>query len=172
MGKKDDVTTLSKVKDGFDFIGLIKNIALPLVGGIIVGLLTKGNINTYDKLKKPVFSLPNIVFTIVWILLYILMGVAAYKIYKKNRMGFNDNGAYFYYLVQLMINFLWPFVFFTFRLYGISFVIIITLLILVIITTIRFFKVDKLAGYLMIPYIIWLSYASVLNYFIWMYNEM
>lgn len=81
MSKKESITTLSKVKKDFDFIGLLKNIALPLGGGIIVGLLTKGTMDTYDKLKKPMFMLPNIVFPIVWIILYILIGVAAYRIY-------------------------------------------------------------------------------------------
>ena len=90
----------------------------------------------------------------------------------KNTTGINDDGAYFYYLVQLCINFLWPFVFFSFRLYGISFIILVTLLILVVLTTLKFRKVDKTAAYLMIPYILWLCYAGVLNYFVWVYNEM
>ena len=78
-------------KKDFDFIGLLKNIALSLGGGIIVGLLTKGTMDTYDKLKKPIFAPPNIVFPIVWIILYILIGVAAYRIYEKNKKGFDDN---------------------------------------------------------------------------------
>ena len=171
MSKKESITTLSKVKKDFDFIGLLKNIALPLGGGIIVGLLTKGTMDTYDKLKKPIFVPPNIVFPIVWIILYILIGVAAYRIYEKNKKGFNDNGAYFYYLVQLLINFLWPFIFFSFRLYGIALVIIIILLILAIITAIKFYKSDKIAGILLMPYIIWISYATILNYYIWILNE-
>ena len=74
MSKKESITTLSKVKKDFDFNGLLKNIALPLGGGIIVGLLTKGTMDTYDKVKKPIFAPPNIVFPIVWIILYILIG--------------------------------------------------------------------------------------------------
>lgn len=171
MSKKESITTLSKVKKDFDFIGLLKNIALSLGGGIIVGLLTKGTMDTYDKLKKPIFAPPNIVFPIVWIILYILIGVAAYRIYEKNKKGFNDNGAYFYYLVQLLINFLWSFIFFSFRLYGIALVIIIILLILAIITAIKFYKSDKIAGILLMPYIIWISYATILNYYIWILNE-
>ena len=171
MSKKENITTLSKVKKDFDFIGLLKNIALPLGGGIIVGLLTKGTMDTYDKLKKPMFTLPNIVFPIVWILLYIFIGVAAYKIYEKNKRGLNDSGAYFYYLVQLLINLLWPFLFFSFRLYGVAFIIIIILLVLVVITVIKFYKSDKIAGILLIPYILWLFYGTILNYYIWILNE-
>lgn len=161
-----------KVDDRFNFGALLKNLALPLIGGILIGFFIKNSTSIYNGIKKPVFAPPPIVFPIVWTILYVLMGIAAYRIYMKNTTGINDDGAYFYYLVQLCINFLWPFVFFSFRLYGISFIILVTLLILVVLTTLKFRKVDKTAAYLMIPYILWLCYAGVLNYFVWVYNEM
>lgn len=161
-----------KVNNKFNFVALIKNILLPLGGGILISFLTKNSMNLYNSLKKPIFSPPPFIFPIVWTILYILMGIAAYRIYMNNKSGKDDRGAYFYYLIQLLVNFLWSIIFFNLRLYGISFILIIVLLILMIITTIKFFKVDKIAGALMIPYILWVSFASVLTFFIWMLNEM
>lgn len=164
--------SIFKVNGNFNFLALLKNIILPVGGAIIVGLMTKGGMNIYNSLKKPIITPPSIVFPIVWTILYVLMGIAAYRIYMNNRSGRDDKGAYFYYLIQLSINFLWSFIFFNFRLYGISFILIIVLLVLIIITTIKFFKNDKLSGFLMIPYILWVSFASVLTFFIYMLNEM
>ena len=112
------------------------------------------------------------VFGIVWTILYILMGIAAYRIYMKNKKISDDKGAYFFYLVKLIFNLAWSFLFFTFRLYGISFIWTIILIVLVIITFIKFIKIDKIAGLLLIPYLIWLFYASYLNFFVWVFNEM
>lgn len=161
-----------KVNNKFNFLALIKNILLPVGGGLLIWILTRNSMSVYNSLKKPVFTPPSIVFPIVWTILYIFMGIAAYRIYMNNKSGKDDKGAYFYYLIQLAINFLWSIIFFNFRLYGISFILIIVLLILIILTTIKFFKVDKTAGALMIPYILWVSFASVLTFFIWMLNEM
>lgn len=161
-----------KVDGVFKLIPLLINILIPLVAGLVVGYLNSGSMGIYNKLEKSVINPPALVFQIVWPILYMLMGIAAYRIYMRNKSGANDDGAYFYYLIQLVLNLLWPFVFFTFRLYGVSFVLIIVLLIIVAITIYKFFKVDKKAGYLMIPYIAWLLFASILNFFVYMLNEM
>ena len=161
-----------KVNNKFNLVALIKNILLPLGGGLLIGFLTRNSMVVYNSLKKPIFTPPSFVFPIVWTILYILMGIAAYRVYMNNKAGKDDKGAYFYYLIQLSINFLWSIIFFNLRLYGISFIIIIILLVLIILTIIKFFKVDKIAGVLMIPYILWVSFAAVLTFFIWMLNEM
>lgn len=161
-----------KVSGEFKILPLLINILIPVIGGFVVGYLNRSTMNIYDMLKKPFFTPPNIVFSIVWIILYILMGIAAYRIFMKNKQGVDDRGGYFFYLLQLMINFLWSFIFFTFRLYGISFIVLIILFILIVMTFIKFIKLDKIAGYLLIPYLIWVTYSGVLNFFIWMLNEM
>lgn len=161
-----------KVNGEFKIIPLIINILIPLVGGTIVGYLNSGSMGTYEMLNKPFFSPPGFIFPIVWSILYVLMGIAAYRIYMRNKQGADDNGAYFFYLVQLLINFLWSFVFFTFRLYGIAFIVLIILFILIIITFIKFIRLDKIAGLLLIPYILWVAFAGVLNFFIYVLNEM
>lgn len=160
------------VNGRFELIGLLKNLEIPLVGGIIISLITKDSMSTYGSLKKSILTPPAFVFSIVWTILYIMMGLAAYRIYMNNKQGKNDYNGYFNYLVQLLINFLWSIIFFNFRLYGISFILIIILLIFIIITVIKFFKTDKIAGILMIPYILWTVFATYLTFYIWMFNEM
>lgn len=162
----------NKVKKNIKIIPLLLNIIIPLLGGLIVGYINRNSMDTYRNLKKFVFTPPDIVFAVVWIILYILMGIAAYRIYVKNKSNIDDKGAYFFYIIQLILNFMWSFIFFTFRLYGISFLWIIMLFVFVIITFIKFIKIDKIAGLLLIPYMIWLVYAGFLNFFIWVFNEM
>ncbi len=170
--RKNIIKEIFCVNNKFDFKGLLKNILISVGGGVLVGFITKNSMNVYNGLKKSLLTPPGIVFPIVWTILYILMGIAAYRIYMNNKAEKNDYNGYFYYLVQLLINFLWSIIFFNFRLYGISFILIIILLVLIIITTIKFFKVDKIAGILMVPYILWVAFASYLTFYIWVFNEM
>ena len=161
-----------KVDGKFNLGSLIISILIAEAVCIIAAFFTRTMIPKYMELSKPWFSPPPYVFTIVWPILYLLMGIAAYRIYLKYKEGEGDRRALTFYGVQLLLNLLWPFLFFTFRLYGLSFIEIIVLLIFIILTTIAFFKKDKIAGFLMIPYILWVSFASVINFFIWMLNEM
>lgn len=170
--RKNIIKEIFCVNNKFDFKGLLKNILIAVGGGLLVGFITRNSINVYDTLKKSFLTPPNSVFQIVWLVLYTVIGIAAYRIYMNNKAERNDYNGYFYYLVQLLINFLWAIIFFNLRLYGISFILIIILLLLIIITTIKFFKVDKIAGVLMIPYICWVAFASYLTFYIWMFNEM
>ncbi|AYE35411.1 tryptophan-rich sensory protein [Clostridium septicum] len=170
--KSNHNINIFKVNGEFKVIPLLMNILIPVLGGVIIGYLNKNTMNTYEMLKKPIFTPPNNVFPIVWTILYLLMGVAAYRVYMRNKQGADDKGAYFFYLVQLMFNFMWSFIFFTFRLYGIAFIWLVVLFILVLITFIKFIRVDKIAAILLIPYMIWLMFAGILNFFIWMFNEM
>ena len=170
--RKFRILDIFRVEGKIYFIPLLINLIISVGGGALVGYLNKNSFEVYKNLEKPFFSPPAIVFPIVWTILYILMGIAAYRIYMKNKIkGLNSDG-YFYYIIQLICNFTWTFIFFTFRLYGLSFLWIIVIITLVIIVTFKFLRVDKIATLLMIPYIIWLAFAGVLNYFVWMLNEM
>lgn len=170
--RKVSLLDIFRVEGKIYFIQLLINLIIPVGGGALVGYLNKNSFEVYKSLEKPFFSPPAIVFPIVWTMLYILMGIAAYRIYMKNKIKDLNSDGYFYYIIQLICNFTWTFIFFTFRLYGLSFLWIIAIIVLVIITIIKFLKVDKIAAVLIIPYIIWLAFAGVLNYFIWMLNEM
>lgn len=160
-----------KVNGKFNLMDLLVSVAIPLGGGLLVGYLNKGSMGTYNSLEKPFFSPPSIVFPIVWPILYILMGIAAYRIRMLGKEGKNVASGLFTYYIQLLLNFLWPFIFFTFRLYGISFIELAILLIFIIITFIHFIMKDKVSGLLLVPYLVWTTYAGVLNFFIWFLNE-
>ncbi len=132
---------------------------LPIIGGAIVGLITSGYMN-YTDIVKPPLSPPGIVFPIVWTILYILMGIAYFITTKDNESNKELDQIY---LLQLLVNFLWPIIFFILRMYFTAFLWIILLIILVIVMIKELLKVNKVSGYLQIPYLIWLLFATYLN---------
>jgi translocator protein len=170
--KKFKILDIFRVEGKVYFISLLINLIIPVGGGALVGYLNRNSFEVYKNLEKPFFSPPAIVFPIVWTVMYILMGIAAYRFYMKNKIKVLNRDGYFYYIVQLLCNFAWIFLFSSFRLYGLSFLLIIVIIILILIVTLKFLRLDKIAGVLMFPYIIWLAFAGVLNYFVWMLNEM
>ena len=154
-------------------IPLLISIGIPLLGGAITSLLIP-NINLiYENLVRPSFSPPGIVFPIAWTIIYILMGIASYKVYILKYDNIDVSSALFVYAIQLLLNFLWTFIFFGFRLYGLAFLELVLLVLFVMLTIKRFYKkAGKKVALLLLPYLIWLIYAGVLNFFIWMLNEM
>ena len=141
---------------------LVKNIALPLIIGIIVALIMMP-FNDYKDLIQPPLSPPAILFPIVWTILYILMGISAYIVEIRG-------GSLTTYYWQLFVNALWSILFFVFKLRLLSFIWIILLIILVIKMIREFLKINSLAGYLQIPYLIWLIFAAYLNLGVYILN--
>ena len=125
-------------------------ILVPLILGTIVGLITVPESNI-DSI------IPPWIFPVVWTILYILMGISSYIIYEKT------NEISKIYIIQLLVNLFWSFIFFVFKQKISAFILIIILIILVILMIREFLKKDKLAGYLQIPYLIWLFVAAFLN---------
>ena len=154
-------------------IPLIISVAIPLLIGGLTSLFSSNIKSIYGDLVKPTFSPPAIVFPIVWTILYLLMGIAAYKVYMRKYDNVDVSSALFVYAIQLLLNSLWTLIFFGFRLYGLAFLELILLIIFVILTIKRFYKKAGIkTAALLMPYLIWLIYAGVLNFFIWMLNEM
>lgn len=122
-------------------------------------MLTMGK-SSYGDLNKP-FDVPSIVFPIVWVILYILMGISIYIVSEDKYK--DKTKAYTLYIVQLIMNSLWTLFFFGFNWYTFSAIWIVLLLIAVILMIISFFKIDKKAAYLQIPYVLWLLFALYLN---------
>lgn len=118
--------------------------------------------NWYTTLNKPVFSPPNYLFAPVWTILYALMGTALFLVLESKSKQKKLAATIFF--IQLILNFLWSFIFFGQKNISLAFAEIILLLILIISNSIIFAKIDKRAGLLLIPYIIWVSFASLLNY--------
>ena len=153
-----------------DIKKLLKNLAIPLLIGFIAGFLTRqGTENFALNVKQPHFAPPAVLFPIVWTILYALMGFSAYIIESSPQTPQRNRALVLYY-VQLFFNFLWSFIFFNFKNYLAAFVWIVALLILIIATTIEFYKIKPIAGYLMIPYILWVTFAAVLNFSIYLLN--
>ncbi|MET3113775.1 benzodiazapine receptor [Pedobacter sp. CG_S7] len=158
-------------KRSFQFIPLIINISIPLAFGVIGGLLTSNSVKTwYPTLNKPSFNPPNWIFGPVWTILYILIGIAAYLVWQKR-----DQVAHFpriiaVYLIQLVLNLFWSFLFFYAHKIGASLFEISALLIVILINGRMFYKIDKTAGLLFIPYALWVSFATLLTYSIYSLN--
>ena len=139
---------------------------LPIVGGALVGLIISGYMN-YGDMVKPPLSPPSYIFPIVWTILYILMGISYFIATKDNE---NDKELNQIYILQLLVNFFWPIIFFVLKMYFTAFFWIILLLILVIIMIKELLKNNKISGYLQIPYFIWLLFATYLNIGIFILN--
>ena len=146
---------------------IVVSILIPLAAGGI-GYLLGGSMESFDRVNKPTFSPPGILFPIVWAILYTLMGISSYLVYKTDS-EYKKIGLTFY-AIQLIVNVLWSMFFFRFQNYLFSFVWLILLILLVSIMMYYFYKSDKRAFYLQIPYLVWLVFAAILNYSIYSLN--
>lgn len=144
-----------------------KSILIPVIVGGAVGLITSNAID-YNNLVQPFFAPPSFLFPIVWTILYALMGVS-YGILENK--GLNDAEINSIYYLQLTVNALWSFIFFVFKWRLFAFIWILILDALVIDMIIKFYKKDKIAGLLQIPYLIWISFATVLNFAVYWLNR-
>ena len=138
------------------------------VGGLS-SLLTYKSQNIYDEIITPTLSPPSILFPIVWTVLYILMGISSYIVY--NSQSEFKSKALVIYVLQLIVNFIWPILFFNLRVFLLSFLWLILLVILVIYMLKLFYDVKPISSYLQIPYICWLLFASYLNFMIYVLNS-
>lgn len=154
-----------------DIVKLLTSIVICQAAGIIGSLFTMPNIPTwYRSLTKPAFAPPNWIFAPVWTILFLLMGIALYLVWKQ---GWNTpavRGAMILFFVHLVVNILWSAVFFGLRAPLAGFFVIIALWFLILLTMIYFSNVSKPAGILLIPYISWVSFASILNFMIYRLN--
>ena len=147
---------------------LTANLAISLGTGIFSALITRNSMDTYKNLNLPKLAPPSILFPIVWTILFILMGISAYIIYESN--SDQKQSALTIYGIQLLVNFIWPILFFNLGLYLFSFIWIILLWSLIILMINSFKKISSIAEYLQIPYLLWVTFASYLNFMIY-YNN-
>lgn len=160
-----------KVNGQTDVIKLTGAILFTLAVGFTSSLFTINAIEIYKNLAQPAFAPPGWVFGPVWTILYILMGLAAYRVWMYGWEKRKVRSALIFYLVQLGFNFSWSLLFFWLELRGIALIEIIALWVLIVITMLQFRKIDITAFYLLVPYILWVSFATVLNYSVWMLNR-
>ncbi len=145
----------------------VKSILIPVIIGGIVGLIISGSID-YNSLQKPFLAPPSILFPIVWTILYILMGVSYGILESKSLI---EPRTKFIYYLQLFVNATWSIFFFTLKWRLFAFIWIILLDLLVIIMIIEFYKKNKIAGLIQIPYLLWVLFASYLNLAVYLLNK-
>ena len=149
---------------------LIISLLVPLGVGGLSALITGGNMDIYSKINRPPLSPPGIVFPIVWSILYTLMGISLYLVWNKNDNSSQSNIAYFWFAVQLFLNFIWSPIFFGAQQYLVAFIVLILLIASVVAMIVSFYKISKPAALLQIPYLIWLIFAGYLNLAIYILN--
>jgi tryptophan-rich sensory protein len=148
---------------------LIACIAIPLLIGGASALFTRENMQSFGELEQPPLSPPGWLFPVVWSILYVLMGIASYLVVTAEKT-YLTNIALFVYGIQLVFNFFWSIIFFNLEMYLTAFIWLIILWVLILITTLLFYRIRKPAGYLMIPYLLWVTFAGYLNYAIYLLN--
>jgi translocator protein len=135
------------------------------------GAITATSVDTwYQTLEKPPFNPPDWVFAPVWTALYILMGIAAWRVWQSRSIE-NTRKALSIFGLQLGLNLTWSFLFFGLQRIDLALLEIFILLVTIVFNTIVFWRIDRLAGLMFMPYVLWVSYATVLNASIWLLND-
>lgn len=152
-------------------VKLIISVAIPQLVAFLSGLATvTGTRNWYPLLEKPALTPPSWVFGPVWTLLYLMMGIAAFLVWKRGLGHPGAKAALLVFLIQLAFNGAWSLFFFGMRSPGIAFADILLLWCGITATTLMFFGQNRAAGALVVPYWGWVTFAAVLNYYIWRLN--
>jgi len=168
---------------------LIVSILIPLAVGTLSALLTRDSMMAFSALEQQPLSPPGWLFPVVWTILYILMGIASYLALvavpdtavtfsgsgpaARSGMALDDPVTYpalRAYTAQLVFNFGWSLIFFNLEWYLLAFLWLVVLWVLILITTVRFYRLSPLAGILMLPYLAWVTFAGYLNLGVWWLN--
>ena len=143
-------------------------ILIPILIGGLSSLLSGSGRGFYESVETPWFAPPGIVFPIVWTILFVLMGISCYIVYED---GYEENKqALVVYGIQLALNFAWSIIFFKYRAFLFAFIWLILLWIAIVVMIAKFYKINRCAAYLQIPYLLWVTFAGVLNFAIYQLN--
>ena len=147
---------------------LLVYLAIPLGVGALAGILTKDSMMQFSLLNKPPLSPPGWLFPVVWTILFLLMGFASYLVSRTDRA--QKRPALILYAIQLIVNFFWSIFFFNFEWYLFSFFWLVLLWVLILLTIRAFRRISPTAAILLIPYLLWVTFAGYLNLAIWLIN--
>jgi len=150
-------------------LGFIVILGVTLIAAAVGGWASANAPGFYALLNKPAWAPPAAVFGPVWTVLYLLMAIAAWLVWKKGRKQ-EVRKALWFYLVQLVVNTFWTWFFFAWRQGGWALAEIVVLWVLILLTIIAFYRVRPLAGVLLFPYLVWVGFAAVLNAVLWRLN--
>ena len=154
-----------------DVLRLFVSLAACFSAGFIGSIFTRDSVRDwYTLLLKPAFTPPPWLFAPVWFLLYVLMGISAFLIWRKGIRDSQIRESLVIFIIQLFLNILWSYAFFVLKspLYGL--IVIVPLWTAILLTIINFYRASKTASFLLVPYIIWISYATALNFSIYILN--
>ena len=158
-------------KRSHDLLGLFAFIILCLAVSGGGGAITATSVDTwYQALEKPPFNAPDWLFAPVWTALYIMMGIAAWRVWRLRSFEATRT-AFAVFGVQLCLNLAWSFLFFGLQRIDLAMLEIVTLLVAIIANTIMFWRIERLAGLLFVPYAAWVTYATILNASLWLLNK-
>lgn len=148
------------------------SIAIPVAIGATAGFFTVTGVESwYQTIQKPSWNPPSWVFGPVWTTLYIMLGIALFLVWKSGANDSLKRTAIRLFAVQLVLNFFWSFIFFDQQQPGWALAEIIVMWFAILFTIFAFAKVSKTAAWLLVPYISWVSFATILNYTIWKLNS-
>ncbi|MGD9346075.1 MAG: tryptophan-rich sensory protein [Candidatus Aminicenantes bacterium] len=155
-----------------DVFKLVVAIVVCQLAGVIGGFFTASSVKTwYATLTKPAFNPPNWIFSPVWITLYVLMAVALFLVWRKGLQTEGVKSALLFFGMQLTLNTFWSILFFGLKMPLLAFIEIVILWDFILITVLKFKKISKPAALLLVPYLLWVSFAAVLNFFLWYLNR-
>jgi tryptophan-rich sensory protein len=153
-----------------DILKLIASVILCQLAGFLGALFTTPTIPTwYATLRKPFFTPPNWIFSPVWISLFILMGISLFFVWQRTDHP-KFKIAFIFFFVQLILNVFWSAAFFGLRSPLLGLIDIVLLWIAILLTTQHFLKVSRMAGFLLFPYLLWVGFAALLNFSLWILN--
>ena len=150
--------------------GLLLALAVPLAVGGLSGWLTRDGMRQFEQLNQPPLSPPGWLFPVVWTILYLMMGLASFLVYTRGRGRWTRRGLALYG-AQLVFNFLWSIWFFGQSRYLLAFFWLVALWVLIGLTALAFARVRPFAGWLLVPYLVWVSFAGYLNLAIYFLNK-
>ena len=151
----------------------IISILIALGVGGLSALLTSNNMNLYNEIITPPLSPPSILFPIVWTILYVLMGISSAMIYnQKEDYPKEVRNALKVYAINLFLNFTWSIIFFNFKAYFFAFIWLLLLWATILTMIVKFYNIKPTAGYLQIPYLLWVTFAGYLNLSIFLLNKL
>jgi len=159
-------------KNTFQFLPFVINLLIPLFFGVLGGIITINSVRTwYPGIQKPSFNPPNWLFGPVWSTLFIIISISAYLVWIRRDSIVHFPRTVAVYFIQLILNLAWSFLFFYNHLIGAALIEIIALLVVIAINGIMFYKINRIAGLLFIPYFLWVSFATFLTYNIFILNQ-
>lgn len=155
-----------------NLVRLILSIIICQAAGLFSMFVPMGSENAwYNSLAKPTFNPPDEVFAPVWITLYFLMGISLFLVWREGLKNKEVKAAFNIFMVQLVLNAFWSHIFFGAQSTLGAFILICVLIVLIVLTIMKFFKISRLAGMLLIPYLLWVLFAASLNFVFWQLNK-